>query len=74
MEWVRNHSILKTEIFEYGTRGNEKSVKLVGVKITLQAKIKSKKCRTVQLGVQGVSSTNILVTLNGSTFKVTNQL
>ena len=48
MEWVRNHSILKTEIFEYGTRGNEKSVKLVGVKITLQAKRKSKKSRTVQ--------------------------
>ena len=77
MEWVRNHSILKTElkkISEYGTRGNEKSVKLVGVEITLQAKIKSKKSRTVQPGVQGVPSTNILVTLNGSTFKVTNQL
>ena len=28
--------------------GNEKSVKLVGVEITLQAKIKSKKSRAVQ--------------------------
>ena len=48
MEWVRNHIILKTKNFEYGIRGNEKSVKLVGVKITLQAKRKSKKSRTVQ--------------------------
>ena len=48
MEWVRNHIILKTKIFKYGIRGNEKSVKLVGVEITLQAKIKSKKSRAVQ--------------------------
>ena len=50
MQWVRNHIILKTKHFEYGIRGNEKSVKLVGVDITLQAKIKSKKSRTVQPG------------------------
>ena len=50
MEWVRNHIILKTKNFEYGIRGNEKSVKLVGVEITLQAKRKSKKSRTVQPG------------------------
>ena len=50
MEWVRNHVILKTKNFEYGIRGNEKSVKLVGVDITLQDKRKSKKSRTVQLG------------------------
>ena len=48
MEWVRNHIILKTKNFEYGIRGNEKSVKIVGVKITLQTKRKSKKSRTVQ--------------------------
>ena len=50
MEWVRNHIILKTKNFEYGIRGNEKSVKLVGVDITLQDKRKSKKSRTVQPG------------------------
>ena len=44
MEWVRNHIILKAKNFEYGIRGNEKSVKfVVGVKIALQAKRKSKK-------------------------------
>ena len=48
MEWVRNHIILKTKNFKYGIRGNEKSLKLVGVEITLQVKIKSKKSRTVQ--------------------------
>ena len=48
MDWVRNHNILKTKIFEYGIRGNEKSVKLVGVNITLQTKRKSKKSRTIQ--------------------------
>ena len=47
MEWVRNHIILKTKNFEYGIRGNEKSVKLVGVKIILQVKRKGKKSRTV---------------------------
>ena len=47
MEWVRNHVILKTKNFEYGIRGNEKSVKLAGVEMTLQAKIKSKKSRTI---------------------------
>ena len=31
MEWVRNHIIFKTKNFEYGIRGNEKYVKLVGV-------------------------------------------
>ena len=50
MEWVRNHIILKTKHFEYGIRGNEKSVKLVGIEITLQDKRKSKKSRTVQPG------------------------
>ena len=50
MEWVRNHIILKTKHFEYGIRGDEKSVKLVGVEIALQAKRKSKKSRAVQLG------------------------
>ena len=50
MEWVRYHVILKTKYFEYGIRGNENSVKLVGVKITLQAKSKSKKSRTIQPG------------------------
>ena len=50
MQWVRNHIILKTKHFEYGMRGNEKSVKLVGVDITLQDKRKSKKSRTVQPG------------------------
>ena len=47
MKWVRNHITLKTKNFEYGIRGNEKSVKLAGVEITLQAKIKSKKSRTI---------------------------
>ena len=47
MERVRNHIILKTKNFEYGIRGNEKSVKLAGVEMTLQAKIKSKKSRTI---------------------------
>ena len=47
MEWVRNHIILKTKNFEYGIRGNEKSVKLAGVEMTLLAKIKSKKSRTI---------------------------
>ena len=51
MEWVRNHIILKTKNFEYGIRGNEKSVKLVGVKITLQAKRKSKKKQDSPAGV-----------------------
>ena len=32
MEWVRSHVILKTKYCEYGIRGIEKSVKLVGVK------------------------------------------
>ena len=50
MQWVRNHIILKTKHFEYGIKGNEKSVKLVGVDITLQDKRKSKKSRTVQPG------------------------
>ena len=66
MEWVRNHSILKTKNFEYGIRGNEKSVKFVGVKITLQPRRKSKKTTTVQPGFQGVLSTNIFEILNGS--------
>ena len=47
MKWVRNHITLKTKNFEYGIRGNEKSVKLAGVEMTLQAKIKSKKSRTI---------------------------
>ena len=47
MEWVKNHIISKNKNFEYGIRGNEKSVKLAGVEITLQAKRKSKKNRTV---------------------------
>ena len=47
MEWVKNHIIRKNKNFEYGIRGNEKSVKLAGVEITLQAKRKSKKNRTV---------------------------
>ena len=50
MECVRNYIILTTKNFENGIRGNEKSVKLVEVKITLQAKKKSKKSRTVQPG------------------------
>ena len=51
MEWVRSHIILKTEIFEYDIRRNEKkSVRLAGVKITLQAKTISKKSSTVQPG------------------------
>ena len=38
MEWVRNHIILKAKNFEYGIRGNEKSVKFVlGVKIAKRA-------------------------------------
>ena len=68
MEWVRNYIILKTKNFEYGIRRNEKSVKLVEVEITLQAKKKSKKSRKVQPGFSGVPSTNILEILNGSTF------
>ena len=50
MEWVRNHIILKTENYEYGIRRNEKSVRLVGVKITLQAKTIGKKSCIVQPG------------------------
>ena len=50
MQWVRNYIILKTKHFEYGIRGNEKSVKLVGIEITLQDKRKSKKRKTVQPG------------------------
>ena len=50
MQWVRNHIVVKTKHFEYGIRGNEKSVKLVGVEITLQDKRKSKKSTTVQPG------------------------
>ena len=50
MEWVRNHVILKTKNFEYGIRGNEKSVKFLGAKINLQAKRKSKKSRTTGPG------------------------
>ena len=50
MEWVRNHVILKTKNFEYGIRGNEKSVKLAGVEITLQAKRNIRKSRIVQPG------------------------
>ena len=50
MEWVRNHIILKTKNFEYGIRGNEKSVKFTGVEVTLKVKTTSKKSRTVQLG------------------------
>ena len=69
MDWVRNYIILKAKNVEYGIRGNEKSVKfVVGVKITLQAKRKSKKSRTVQPGFQRVPYTNILEILNGSTF------
>ena len=69
MEWVRNHIILKAKNFEYGIRGNEKSVKfVVGVKIALQAKRKNKKKRTVLPGFQRVPYTNILEILNGSTF------
>ena len=69
MEWVRNHIILKAKNFEYGIRGNEKSVKfVVGVKIALQAKRKSKKSRTFLPGFQRVPYTNILEILNGSTF------
>ena len=48
MEWVRNHIILKAENSEYGIRRNEKSVRLVGVKITLQAKTIGKKGSTVR--------------------------
>ena len=48
MKWVRNHIILKSKHSEYGVRGNEKSVRLVGVEITLQAKRKRKKSGTVQ--------------------------
>ena len=50
MQWVRNCIMLKTKHFEYGIRGNEKSVKLVGIEITLQDKRKSKKSKTVQPG------------------------
>ena len=50
MEWVRNHIILKTENFEYGIRRNKKSVRLAGVKITLQAKTIGKKSSTVKPG------------------------
>ena len=35
MEWVRNHIILKTKNFDYGIRGNEKSVRLAGVEIRI---------------------------------------
>ena len=49
MEWVTNHIIIKTKKFEY-IRGNEKSARLVGVEITLQAKTTGKKSRTVQPG------------------------
>ena len=68
MKWARNHIILKTKNFEYNIRGNEKFVKLVGVKITFQTKGKSKKSRTVQPGFSGVLCRNILEFLNGSTF------
>ena len=68
MEWVRNHIIPKTENYKYGIRRNEKSVRLAGVKITLQAKTIDKKSCTVQLGFEGEPSTNILKFLNGSTF------
>ena len=50
MEWFRNHIILKTKNFEYGIKGNEKSVRLPGVEITLQAKTTGKKSKTVQPG------------------------
>ena len=50
MEWVRKHIILTTKNFEYGIRGNEKSVRLAGVDITLQAKTMGKKNKTVQPG------------------------
>ena len=55
-------------IFEKRQGRPQKPVKLVGVKITLQAKRKSKKSRTVQPGFQRVPYTNILEILNGSTF------
>ena len=41
---------IKTKNFEYGIRGNEKSVRLAGVDITLQAKTTGKKNKTVQPG------------------------
>ena len=68
MEWVRSHITLKIKNFEYGIRGNEKSVRLAGVDITWQANTTDKKSRAVQPGFQGESSTIILVILNGSKF------
>ena len=50
MEWVRNHTIHKAKNFEYGIKGNEKSVRLAGVEITLQAKTSGKKSKAVQPG------------------------
>ena len=50
MEWVRNHIILWNKDSEYSIRGNEKSVKLAGVEITLQVKTTRKNRRTVQAG------------------------
>ena len=50
MEWVRNHIILKTENFEYGMRGNEKSIRPACAEITLQDKTMGKKSSTVQPG------------------------
>ena len=50
MEWVRNHIILQNKNSEYSLRGNEKSVRLAGVEITLQVKATRKKRRTVQAG------------------------
>ena len=53
MKWVRNHIKLKTKNFEYGIRGNEKSVKLIGVETTLQAKNRAKRARQSSRGLKG---------------------
>ena len=68
MEWIRTYIILKTKNFEYGIKGNEKSVRLAGVGITLQAKPTGKKSRTIQPEFLGEPSTKMLEILNGSTF------
>ena len=53
MKWVRNHITLKTKNFEYGIRGNEKSVKLIGVETTLQAKNRAKRAGQSSRGLKG---------------------
>ena len=53
MKWVRNHITLKTKNFEYGIRGNEKSVKLISVETTLQAKNRAKRAGQSSRGLKG---------------------